>query len=84
MSTNYSVLLSLQTWVDLVIYILQTRYNRSDCVAYKVRIQKVIMIFFPFYPCLYWIIYSKRASCHGDHVKTLWKDLCGEETKDSC
>lgn len=50
MSTNYSVLLSLQTWVDLVIYILQTRYDRSDCVAYKVRIQKVIMIFFPSTP----------------------------------
>lgn len=42
MSTNYSLLLSLQTWLDLVvIYILQTRYDRSDCVASKIRVQKV-------------------------------------------
>lgn len=83
MSTNYSIFLSLQTWLDLVIHFFQIRYDRSDCglqdqnnksyhdllLSTSIYIRSSIL---------------KELPRHEDKEKALWRDPHGEQTKAPC
>lgn len=83
MSTNYSILLSLQTWLDLVIHFFQIRYDRSDC-GLQDQNTKSYRDFLPSTSIYIGSSILKELPGHEDKEKALWRDPHGEQTKASC